>query len=339
MQKEITQKVEESKKKWDKYAVNYDKHIVNGHPDIVNFIKFEEEFINNILLFLSARQSRPLKLFDVCSGSGRIHNYYYNLYKNSNEETVFPSKLKWIHGIDISKNLLDIAKNKLEFDTGTDSKEIDKLKFSFEQKSAFDLSFENNDFITVATNLLNTIGVLQPPEGSQKLFKSIRDLTEKNGGIGIISCFEKKYVETHALNQYESTMQVSGQPIWTFPNEYTSSGYTFVPKEYKTKGNVSHDTVVDVIDKNGDIIRENFTIKRNFSKTHSTILSGNVKTFTGYESMWYSYEVIDQWIKKYWDGLPAYHFETQTIDKTKAEAGQIAILDCGDNLKNYFNKG
>jgi hypothetical protein len=68
------------------------------------------------------------------------------------------------------------------------------------------------------------------------------------------------------------------------------------------------------------------------------IKSGHIRTHTNYESNWYSFNQIADWINKYWDGLTTYHIPTNQIDSKHAEAGQLAILDAGNYLKDFVEK-
>jgi SAM-dependent methyltransferase len=229
--------------------------------------------------------------------------------------------------------MLDLAKSKIE-ETGVD-KHSD-IELSFEHGSAFDLEALDENVFPVVVCLVNSIGVMQGREGAQKLFASIKRLLEKTGGIAIISCYLQEYVEAYALNQYESTLDVSGQPVWLGPKNYADSDFKMISKNYKRAHDNNTDIEVDVYDKNDNLVKENFILKRIPGRTRATVCSGNIQTHTDYESHWYNYFVINQWMKKYW-GKESYHIRTKELDRKRAEPAQVAIYDPKNLLKKFLN--
>lgn len=332
---------------WDKCAETYERQIVSGHPDIVQYELFEESYLDRILVHLATHQERPIKLLDIGCGSGRLHLRYGNIINNGKERAVpeeetevdetflqenadlLRDKIKSIWGIDFSYRMLEIAEDKLA------ERQLDKSdKLSFEQGSAFDLEPEPDQVLPVAVCLVNSIGVMQGQEGAIKLFKSMRRAVEYAGGIAIISCYQKKYIESYALNQYESTLDVSGQPKWLVPKTYAGSHYIQVPKQYKQAHDQSPAVLVDVMDKKGNVVEEGYVLVRDFLLVRDTIQTGGIQTYSGYNSNWYSYEQIEEWMQILWEGN-GYHLHTRTLDPERAEPGQLVIYDPGEHLAAF----
>ena len=342
------------KNTWDDCAETYERQIVGGHPDIAAFEHFEEDFLDRILSFLCRNQDRPVKLMDIGCGSGRLHLRYgiktkklvepslnnpLSLVRLSSNhlayDPVLSKGLKEVWGIDFSQNMIDLAKSKLEnvgLDDGSD------IALTFETGSAFDLQEESNDVLPVAICLVNSIGVMQGFEGARELFKSMRRAVEKAKGIAIISCYQQEYIESYGLGQYESTMDVSGQPIWMTPDTYVSPDFKQVPKYYKTAHSNENTLAVDVLDDQGKLVKNDYILKRDPQKTALTIESGDINTFSDYKSHWYSFNHIDSFISEHWNPTCSHHIKTKILDAIRAEPAQLAILDCGDHLKPLFDQ-
>lgn len=127
--KSLQEKYETDKQTWDECAGTYERQIVGGHPDILAFEEFEEDFLDRILRFLSKKQERPIKLMDVGCGSGRLHIRYGLKTKKLSELTktsplfalkmnspklaydpVMAKSLTEVWGIDLSQKMIDLAK-------------------------------------------------------------------------------------------------------------------------------------------------------------------------------------------------------------------------------------
>ncbi|MCL7414302.1 MAG: hypothetical protein M8353_11950, partial [ANME-2 cluster archaeon] len=148
----------EDKETWDMCAETYEKQIVGGHPDIVAFESFEEDFLDDLLNYLSTSQERPIKLMDIGCGSGRLHQFFgaktiplnklpsTSTYQNMQTQDrmaynpVLTEKLNEIWGIDFSQQMISLAERKL---SESGFLEISPVKFSFELGSAFNLKPEN----------------------------------------------------------------------------------------------------------------------------------------------------------------------------------------------------
>ena len=88
-----------------------------------------------------------------------------------------------------------------------------------------------------------------------------------------------------------------------------------------------------------NLIKKNFVLKRDPVLVDLLLQSGHVKTYSNYESWWYSFEQIDTWIEKYWkEGGTTYHLETKDLDSIRAEPEQIAIFDPANRLENFIKK-
>ncbi len=338
---------------WDECAETYERQIVSGHPDINAFENFEEDFLDRLLIYLIEKQNRPIKLMDIGCGSGRLHLRYGIKTINSAKEPQLTTlaNIKRIHpelaydfslekglsevwGIDFSSKMLNLAKKKIK---STQLKEAKTIPLTFKQGSAFELEEQSGDSLPVAVNLVNSISVMQGPMGAIELFKSMRRLIEASGGIAIISNYQKEYIESYGLGQYESTLDVSGQPWWTVPDTYASLRFRHKPKHYICANRKDPKLLVDIYDRKNNLIKKDYILRRSPKRTAKVIKTGHIRTHTDYESQWYSFKEMDDWIKTHWSGK-TYHFKTKCLDKLRAEPAQISVLDSGNLLKDLFER-
>jgi len=350
----LKEKYETDKKTWDECAETYERQIVGGHPDILAFEEFEEDLLDRLLRHLSLKQDKPIKLMDIGCGSGRLHIRYgaktksiaelpitHPLvnFKDGNSKLAFDpdlaKALNEVWGIDFSQNMIDLAENKL-VETGL--RFHPGIELTFEQGSAFQLSEQPGSVLPLAICLVNSIGVMQGSEGANALFSSMRRAVEKAGGIAIISCYQGEYIDSYALGQYESTMDVSGQPAWMSPDTYASPEFKKVPRQYKLAHSNDSGLVVDVFDMNDNLIEKGYKLTRDKDKTAKTIQTGDINTHSNYKSHWYSYNEIEQLIKEHWSGSHSYHIKTQDLDMLRAEPAQLAILDCSGHFGSIFKR-
>ena len=348
----LQKKYETDQQTWDECAETYERQIVGGHPDILAFEEFEEDFLDRILRYLSEKQNRPIKLMDIGCGSGRLHVRYGTKTKNITElahshplislkinspkfayDPAIAKSLTEVWGIDFSQNMIDLAKNKLQ---RVGLKNHHEIALTFEQGSAFELGEQPDNILPVAICLVNSIGVMQSSEGAKELFKSMRRAVESANGIAIVSCFQQEYLESFGLGQYESTMDVSGQPIWMQPETYASSQFKQVPKQYKLAHSKDSKLIVDVFDMHDNLIKKDHVLERDPDRTKQTIEIGDINTHSNYKSHWYSYDHIEELINNHWETQKSYHIKTQDLDIIRAEPAQMAILDIGDHLKDIF---
>jgi hypothetical protein len=345
---------EMDKQTWNECAEIYEKQIVGGHPDILAFEEFEEDLLDRFLRHLSEIQERSIKVMDIGCGSGRLHARYgvktHNLKDlpkshplvflrdNSPQlsyDPVIAESLSEVWGIDFSKNMIDLAQKKLK-KMGINN--FQNINLTFEQGSAFNLKKESDDVLPVAICLVNSIGVMQGQEGANELFSSMRNAVEDARGIAIISCYQKEYIKSYGLGQYESTLDVSGQPIWMQPDSYASSQFKQIPSRYKLAHSNDDTIFVNVFDLNNNLIKKNHALKREPDKTIQTINSGDINTYSNYKSRWYSYNHINELICTHWGKENTYHLKTKDLDILRAEPAQLAILDYGGYLQDLLKQ-
>ncbi|MBD3414772.1 MAG: methyltransferase domain-containing protein [Candidatus Aminicenantes bacterium] len=340
---------------WDQCAETYETQIVGGHPDIYAFENFEEDFLDRLLLYLIEKQVRPIKIMDLGCGSGRLHIRYgaktvdnqelqkYNKLKElkkTHPELAYDSQLfkglSEVWGIDFSSRMIALARKKIK---ETQLDQAHTVPLTLDQGSAFELEAEPEDVLPVAVNLVNSICVMQGPQGAKELFKSMKRAVEKAGGIAIISNYQREYIESYGIGQYESTLDVSGHPWWMVPDTYASSEYRFFPKHYIRAYTKDPQLHVDVFDQEGNLVKENHVLKRDPERTREVVETGHIRTHTDYESHWYSFKQMNDWIETYWkDSGETYHFKTSRLDRLRAEPAQMSILDSGDHLKDLFTR-
>ncbi|MFQ6609120.1 MAG: hypothetical protein ACE5EE_11425 [Fidelibacterota bacterium] len=343
-------------KVWDKCASSYEKHVVNGHPDIRAYEEFEEELLDDILQHLIKIRGSQLSLYDIGCGSARIHLRYGLKTTRLSDLSPPPDRsvsnrqlckkkyrfnrrlsdsLVSVSGIDFSSQMIELATSKL-VGAGLKSRLGDWLVL--ECGSAFDLPPLPSGPMPIVVNVCNSIGVMQGPEGAIKLFKTMRRMVEPTGGIAIISAYRKEAVKEYAINNYESTMNVSGQPRWLKPDTYARPDYKLSPQMYKTAGNTDQSIIVDVFGQDGKLVREGLKLTRDVLEVERTIETGHIRTYTDYESYWYSFDQIGSWIREYWPKGKTYHIEGKRLDRKRAVPVQLAILDTNNLLRGFFKE-
>jgi SAM-dependent methyltransferase len=331
---------------WNRCAATYEERIVGGHPDIAAFEAFEEDFLDRALRHLAGSQERPIKLLDLGCGSGRLHLRYGAKTTRLSElpedcplravktdhpwlafDPMIANRVREVWGIDFSRNMIDLAGEKiagLGFDSAA------HVRLSFDCGSAFTLEPEPDDDLPVAVCLVNSIGVMQGPAGAESLFRSMRRAVERAGGIALISAFRREAIRTFALGQYESTLDVSGQPGWLEPDTYAGGKYTQVAHYYKVAHSPDPTLAVDVFDSEGNRVKQGHLLERNEDAVARTAATGEIRTHSDYQSHWYGFDQFNGWMQVCWDGLPTRHLQSKDLDALRAEPAQMAILDpCG----------
>lgn len=332
---------------WNVCAIKYEEHIVSGHPNITAYESFEEDLLDQIIRQLSSNTNKNIIIYDVGCGSGRLHIRYGSkmldtsnsgLCKNDvfriecsrkikdflNHDPLLTAKIQSVGGIDISAQMLEIAKSKLvEFGL----KDLLGEKLWFEKGSAFDIKPMSSDCLPIVVCLCNSIGVMQGHKGAELLFQAMRRAVERASGIAIISAYDKKAIRKYALNNYESTMEVSGQPIWLKPNTYASKQFKQIPHSYKLSDDNTPFISVDVYTQDEKLVKTNHKLYRNEELVNQTIASGVIRTYHNYVSHWYSYNQFEQWIDEHWIKSKSLHLRGSELDNNRAEPSQIAILD------------
>ncbi len=343
-------------KVWDACASVYEDRIVGGHPDVTAYEAFEEDLLDRILLHLAREHGGTFALHDIGCGSGRLHLRYalktvdaaslgedearrIGFIRGANPaytpDAVLARCMPIISGIDFSEEMLQIAREKIRA-AGLGRMLGDRLVF--EHGSAFELEPLASEPLPVVVSVCNSVGVMQGPGGAIELFKSIRRAVERAGGIGIISGYRREAVRGFALGNYESTMDVCGQPRWLEPDTYASHRYTQVPRCYKLARDRDPSVVVDVYDSDGKPVKNGHVLTRDARRVDQTVETGHIRTHSDYESHWYSFELFDEWIAAHWSGVNAYHIAGVELDALRAEPAQIAVLDPNALLRELFER-
>lgn len=353
---DIQKKLEHDRNVWNNCATVFEERIVSGHPNIVANEMFEEDLLDRVLIQLALTSKRNIQIIDVGCGSGRIHLRYGLMttdatrlpptkaakiksirIKNSSFtfDSYLAAKLHSIRGIDISSEMLKLAKKKLR---ASGIGEMIGEKFTFELGSVFELESKPNTSLPVAVCLNNSIGIMQGPLGAIQLFKVMREMVESCHGVAVISAYYKEAISSQALNRYESTMDVSGQPKWLVPNTYATPRYKQIPRNYKRAYDYDPNITVDVFSTDGEIIKEGHILRRDEKTVDKVVETGNIQTYDGYQSNWYSYDLFDQWIRTHWPVESSYHLRGEAIDALRAQPIQLAILDCSGKLEPLLKR-
>lgn len=339
---------------WDRCSGTYEQRIVGGHPDVHAYEDFEETLIDHLLLNLARNLEKRISVVDLGCGSGRLilriaaqttspYQLKPVMGKRLQElRSAHPcmawnpqlqSKLRDLVGVDFSRAMLDLARNKM--DLAGLSHDLVTARVTLQHGSAFDPVRLPSGTVPVVVCLVNSIGVMQGMEGARKLFQSIRQTVEKNGGIGLISCFCRENIRSHALGQYESTMDVSGPPAWLKSDRHDLSELLFVPTCYRRYDDVRQGIDVVVFSPEGKLIEERHTLQRVPQQVEQAELTGEIRTHQGYQSHWYSKSDIANLISEFWgtDGWQAFGSE---VDPLRARACQLAWYDPSGHARRWF---
>ncbi|MBN1592299.1 MAG: class I SAM-dependent methyltransferase [Candidatus Coatesbacteria bacterium] len=347
---------ERDRQVWDSCASDYENQIVCGHPDVVAYESFEEDLLDRVLLYLIRDCGRSVHLHDIGCGSGRLHVRYGLKVTNENglfseaaervrnarqalpgsqRSGILARGLSAIKGVDFSSSMIDIARRKIAA-AGLDG--LIDSRLVLRVGSAFELEPQPPNPTPVLVSLCNSIGVMQGQIGAENLFRAMRRAVESACGIAIISAYSKHAIGSFALGNYESTMEVCGQPNWLLPATYSDSRYMKVPRDYKQAHDPNQDILVDVVDLNGEIVEENFRLHRDEQLVKEVIRTGHIETYSDYESYWYSFEQFDEWIERLWPKEHSYHIRGARIDALRAEPAQLAILDASGSLQELLKR-
>jgi SAM-dependent methyltransferase len=356
MSKTLDEMYERDRVVWDSCARTYESQIVGGHPDVTSYEAFEEELLDRVLYFLMRDEGLTLRLFDVGCGSARLHRRYglKSTASTSLEEEdarrlrrlrelktlcaydpLYDQRLRWVEGLDFSAEMLQIAREKLD-EAGLSTRLGEKLRL--QEGSAFDMQAFPEDPVPVLVSVCNSIGVMQGPDGAVELLRSMRRAVEQARGIAIVSCYEKSAVGSFALGNYETTMDVCGQPVWLQPDTYAGDRWVQRPLGYKRAHDPNPEVRVDVFDKQGGSVASDHVLKRSMEAVAQAIESGHIQTHTDYESRWYSFHQFEDWIAEHWQGLHCYHLRGKQLDSLRAEPVQLAILDPARRLEGLLKR-
>ncbi|MBW7864636.1 MAG: class I SAM-dependent methyltransferase [Candidatus Hydrogenedentes bacterium] len=328
---------------WDRCAREYEEGIVMGHPDVLAYENFEEDFLDALLLFLITQGHGPLRLLDAGCGSGRLHlRYGMKMTPESTGgtrgriafEPLMASGLAGVDGVDFSVEMLGLARRKLD---AADFPPEVRRSLRLRHGSAFDPPPEFVKGLPVAVALCNTIGVMQGPEGARRLFEALRRAVEPEGGVVVISAYRLDAVAAYALSNYESTMNVSGQPCWLQPARFISQDAVPVPLEKKRAFDTGQCIRVAERGADGGLCRE-CVLERDPAAVAEAVATGHIRTHWDYESRWYSTERMAEWMGELWRGLPVWHVDGRRLDVLRAWPAQLAVLDAGDRLGEFFGR-
>jgi hypothetical protein len=185
--------------------------------------------------------------------------------------------------------------------------------------------------------LCNTIGVMQGPEGASRLFSAMRRAVEA-GGLAMISCYRREAVESFALGNYESTMDVSGQPRWLAPADFATGGNVLVPRGYKRAWDRDPAITVDVRGRDGRLVKEGLVLMRDPGAVEETVRTGHIRTYTDYESRWYGFDQVDAWIAEHWSGATTFHLAGRDLDALRGAPAQLAFVDFSGLLAGFVER-
>jgi SAM-dependent methyltransferase len=341
---------------WNSCARTYEEQIVAGHPDVTAYEDFEEDLLDRMLLHLIRDRKATVHLYDVGCGSARLHLRYglktvradslpadeailVRQARQSRAAYVYDALLAQglhsIGGIDFSVEMLDLTHEKLRR-AGLGN--LLENRLLLDQGSAFELQPFSPRPIPFLVTVCNSIGVMQGLAGAEALFRSMRRAVEGSGGIALISCYRKEAVQSFALGNYESTMNVCGQLRWLVPGPPADSRYILIPRAYKRAHDPDSEILVDVWDRGGRLLEAAVTLRRDPSAVDCTIRTGHIRTYTDYESRWYSWDQVQKWMDAHWPRDHVYHLEDRKIDALRAAPVQLAILDAGNHLQDLIQR-
>ncbi len=322
---------------WDSCAPSYEDRIVHGHPDVQAYLGFEDDLIDRLLIYLVRDCGRRVRLHDVGCGSGRLHLRYGRQLAPGGEERTEPALatgLEAVWGVDFSAQMLELARRKL---VAAGLEPLLGSRLLLEEGSAFDLPALAADPLPVAVTLCNTIGVMQGPTGAARLFAALRRAVGA-GGIALVSCYQREAVEGFALGNYESTLDVSGQPRWLTPADTATSAHLQVPRHYKRAYDPSSTIAVDVFDRSGRLVEAGRLLTRDAKLVRATLRTGHIRTHSDYESRWYSFRQLDRWIAEHWSGVQTHHVRGAALDELRGRPAQLAFLDGSGLLAGFFRR-
>ncbi|MBN2036264.1 MAG: methyltransferase domain-containing protein [Chitinispirillaceae bacterium] len=323
--RQLSHRYEHDKTVWNSCAKVYEEHIVHGHPEVTDYEDFEHTFLDRLITCLCRDHGRNVHMYDFGCGSGRLHLFFGGRMKRGTSSQEGRGSLAHVGGIDFSSEMIELAKQKVRH-AGLEKFVPERL--SFDTGSAFDVPAYSGEHLPLAVSVCNSVGVMQDVEGARRLFESMRAYVEVKKGIAVISGYKKEAVASHALGNYESTLDVCGQPCWLDPDTYSSSDFIQRPHYYKRAYAADATIPVDVFDRNGNVIEREFILRRNQSETEKVITSGAITTCADYNSRWYAKSRFRHWMRELWPHGTRWHIDAEKIDALRGAPAQLALLDC-----------
>jgi SAM-dependent methyltransferase len=323
----LPERYEHDRDIWNACAQTYEEQIVRGHPDVTDYEGFEHTLLDRLVTSLCRDHGRTIHLYDFGCGSGRLHLDFgrrMTVEAHCPPRSGYRGSIAHIGGIDFSSEMIELAKQKVK-KAGLDALLPERL--SFDIGSAFDVRTYEGEDLPLAVSVCNSIGVMQGPAGAKRLFESMRRYVEQRKGIAVISAYKKEAVATHALGNYESTLDVCGQPRWIEPSTYASSEFLLRPRYYKRAFDTDTSITVDVFDHSGNCIERGVSLQRNQQATEKAIKSGVITTHADYHSQWYSQSRFRSWMRELWPEGTRWHIDAAKIDCMRGAPAQLAILD------------
>lgn len=315
---------------WEECAATYERQIVRGHPDVTGYENFEHSVIDRLAIHLTRDCGLDLYCYDFGCGSGRIHTLlapmcFSSMAEQPDSETGKKrGKIAHIGGIDFSEQMIRLAhENCTEAGLG----KLISDYISFDIGSAFDVLPYSGEYTPLAVSVCNSIGVMQGEEGARKLFATMGNYVTEHRGIAMISCYCREAVKDFALGNYESTMDVSGQPAWLKPTTFGDKEFTLIPQYYKRAYDTDPKIVVDAFDARKLPVQKNIVLERDGAAVEKVISSGAIDTLSGYHSRWYGTDQIKAWMKEFWSDGTLWHIEGKKLDQLRGAPAQLAIVD------------
>jgi hypothetical protein len=315
---------------WEACAATYERQIVHGHPDVTEYENFEHSVIDRLVIHLTRDCGLDLYCYDFGCGSGRIHTFlapkcFSGMTEPPDAETaVQRGHIIHIGGIDFSEQMIRLAHENC---TGAGLGKLIPEYLSFDIGSAFNVAPYSGEHTPLAVSVCNSIGIMQGEEGARKLFATMRNYVTVQRGIAMISCYRREAVKDFALGNYESTMDVSGQPAWLIPLTYSGKEFTLVPHQYKRAYDTNPKIIVDVLDAQKLPVKNNVVLERDPTAVEKAIDSGTIDTLSGYHSRWYETNQVKIWMKEFWSDGTLWYIEGRKLDQLRGAPAQLAIVD------------
>ncbi len=91
-----------------------------------------------------------------------------------------------------------------------------------------------------------------------------------------------------------------------------------IPRGYKRAHDPDPTLSVDVLDREGHPVRRGHTLRRDPRAVERAIQSGEIRTYSDYESNWYGFDQFGRWIEELWPAEKTWHLEGSRLDGLRA---------------------